>query len=239
MKLNMMVLLFVFIMLQTERVYGRILFSEDFEKGALRQWEVIGGTWKVIQIGNNHVVQTKEEKNPNAFRTLNITDQIFSDFTLEARIWQVSQDHGANIYFHNDQERRNPEQHSGYWFGMSGALAAVGWGTFNAGIQEVWDVLFSDIALDNWVRFRLKVEGKRATMWIQRDGVDRDFQQVFEVGDLSEVTQEDYPPGRLGFVVAGGEVLMDDVMVSDDGRGLAIEPVGKTAILWGQLKQVH
>jgi len=228
------VLSLVWTLLPAGGAFGRILFSDDFEKGDLRQWDVIGGTWKVLQIDNNHLVQTKEAGNPNDFRTLNIMNRAFGDFTMEARIWQVSQDHGANIYFHNDQSRRNPQQHSGYWFGISGALAAVGWGLFKEGAQGVWDALFSNVPL-GWVRLRLKVKGKSATMWIQREGVDDDFQQVFEVADLFEETQADYPKGSIGLVVAGGAVQIDDVIVADDE--LAVEPAGKAAILWGQLKR--
>jgi hypothetical protein len=216
---------------------AKILFSEDFENGKLEQWEVIGGTWKVIEIDGNHVVQTKEGANPNAFRTLNIDTEVFGDFTMVARIWQVSQDHGANIYFRNDQSRRNPERHSGYWYGISGALAASGWGIFDTGAQGVWEVAFSEVALDNWVRLKLAVKGKRATMWIAREDVDEDFQQMFEVDNLSEVTRVDFPRGRIGFVVAGGEVWVDDVVISSDGAGLAVKPRSKAAVTWGRLKR--
>ncbi len=215
---------------------GKVLFSDDFESGNLGQWEVIGGGWKVTKIEGNRVAETKVAVDGDNFRTLNITDQVFSDFTIEARIWQVSQDHGANIYFRNNQSRRNPQQHSGYWFGISGALAAVGWGTFEDGVQSVIDVQFSDVQLDSWVRLKLDVKGRSAVMWIQRGGVDDEFQNVFEVDNLFEVTRQDYPKGSIGFVVAGAEVRIDDVVISDDGKGLAIEPVGKTAVLWGQLK---
>ena len=95
---------------------------------------------------------------------------------------------------------------------------------------------FSDVQLDSWVGLKLDVEDRSAVIWIQRGGVDDEFQNVFEVDNLFEVTRQDYAKGSIGFVVAGAEVRVDDIVISDDGKGLAIELAGKTAVLWGQLK---
>lgn len=232
------VLSLVWIVISGEGAAAQVWFKADFENGNLREWEAIRGTWRVIQSGDNHVVQSRKAVLETGLRTLNIAGRIFGDFTMEARIWQVSRDHGANIYFHNDQSRTNPLRHSGYWFGISGAFRSVGWGTFNKGVQRVWEAqALSDVPLDRWVRLRLEVQGRSARMWLGPEDIAGAFQKVFDIPDLVEVTQMDYPTGRIGFIVGGVEVWMDDVVISGEELVLVIEPTGKAAVLWGQLKR--
>ena len=140
----------VMIMLSRGSALGKIRFSDDFESGNLHRWEAIGGVWEIIEVDGNHVVRTKARTHEK-FLTLNIRNWHFRDFTMEARIWQVSLDQGANIYFHNDQSHNNAHLHSGYWFGVSGPFRAIGWGTIDDGMLRRWDTQRSAVPLNNWM----------------------------------------------------------------------------------------
>ena len=228
----------VVVTLTTGSALGKVKFSDDFESGNLDRWQAVGGEWEIIEVDGNRVARTKGSPD-GKFMTLNIRNWAFDNFTMDARIWQVSLDQGANIYFHNDHSHSNPQRHSGYWFGISGAFRAVGWGTIDDGVFRRWDTQRSAVPLNNWVRLRLEVQGRRATMWMAGDHADDKFQQIFDVINLAKVIGKHYATGHIGFIATNKEVWVDDVVVTGDGTGLAVDPRENAAVLWGQLKRVN
>jgi hypothetical protein len=206
--------------------------KDDFESGKLDRWTPVTGQWEIVREDGNRVLKSVPD-GLTEFRALNLASSVIGDFTFEARIRQVSQDHGANLYFRHNQTPENRVIHTGYWFGISGALAAVGWGTWDHGEQTVDDVMLSPVALD-WVKLRLEATGVKISMWIQREGVDDELALVFELEDIAAETGLDLREGRLGFDVAGNEVWIDDVAI--DGRSLDVAPSGKSAVSWGAVK---
>lgn len=214
------------------------LFSDDFEEGNLEKWEVVAGDWEIGEDDGNHFAVTKAAAEDELFRAVNVAGSQFTDFRMEARIWQVSRDHGANIYYHNDHTAETLNEPSGWWYGISGALDAVGWGWFDKGDQTVWDVLFSPIEL-GWVKLRLEVNGKSAVMSILREGVDNEYMTVFEPEDIAAEAGMNFARGFVGLIVAGDEVRIDDVVITGDTVATAIAPSGKAAATWGRLKGVR
>ena len=210
-----------------------VVIKDNFESGKLDRWTPINGQWDIVREDGNRVLKSVPD-GLTEFRTLNLASGVVGDFTFEARVRQVSQDHGANLYFRHNQTPENLVDHTGYWFGISGGLAAVGWGTWNQGAQTVDDILWSPVPLD-WVKLRLEATGGKISMWVQREGVDDDLTLAFELEDIAAETGLDLKEGRLGFNVAGNEVWIDDVAI--EIRSLDVEVSGKSAVSWGTLKR--
>ncbi len=212
--------------------HSGVLFSDDFESGSLDRWNVVTGTWIVEEEDGNHYART----DGGPFRVMNIAGVVFGDVTMSARIWHVSKDHGANIYARNDRATRDDVRHSGYWFGISGALDAAGWGMFRQGGQTVEDVLVASTALDSWVRVEVTMAGRSATMTAALEDGGVLGEASFDIPDIAEASGLDMPEGFFGFIVAGAQVRVDDVVVTGDADSVVVQPEGSTAILWASLK---
>ncbi|MBT3270946.1 hypothetical protein HN371_27640 [Candidatus Poribacteria bacterium] len=212
--------------------HAAILFADDFQSGDLGAWQVVTGDWRVEEEDGNSYARS----DGGPFRTMNIADRMFGDVTMTARIWQVSQDHGANIYARNDQNAESRGRHSGYWFGVSGPLEAAGWGAFNRGVQTVQGVLYASAPLDTWVRLEVTLTGRSATMTAAVEGGAVVGEAAFDVPDLPAATSLDVPEGYLGFIVAGEQVRVDDVVVHGDVDSVAVRPRQSAAVTWASLR---
>ncbi|MAF10927.1 hypothetical protein CMK11_10805 [Candidatus Poribacteria bacterium] len=111
---------------------------------------------------------------------MNIAARMFSDVTITARMWQVTQDHGASVCTRNDQHADSRGRHSRYWFGISGPLEAAGWGTFSRGVQTVQGVLLASSPLNAWVHLEVTLTGRSATMTAPVEGGDVVGEAAFE-----------------------------------------------------------
>ncbi len=187
---------------------GETLFADDFESGGLEKWDVVNGEWDVIDVDGNHVARLI---NGVDFAVINIANFAASDYTIEVRIWDVSQNQGANIYFRNNRTAANIGADSGFWFGISGALAAVGWGDTQGGLRII-QVARSPVPF-TWMRLKLSLIDENALMWALREGVDDDFIQVFNISGFPTSSGSE----NLGLIVGGREVWVDDVLVYDQG----------------------
>ena len=156
----------------------------------------------------NHVARLT---NGIEFAVINIANFAASDYTIEVRIWDISQNQGANIYFRNNLTAENIGTDSGFWFGISGALEAVGWGDTQGGLRII-QVVRSSLPF-TWMRLKLSVINENALVWALREGVDDDFIQVFNVSGLPTSSGSE----NLGLIVGGREVWVDDVLVYDQG----------------------
>ena len=122
------------------------LFWDDFEAGNLEMWNVVNGEWDIIQEDGNRVARMTSG---DAFGVINIKELAVRDFTMEVRLWQVSRDNGANIYFYNNRTASNIGEDVGYWFGISGALDAVGWGEIIGAEMNLYHGMDSSVPLDS------------------------------------------------------------------------------------------
>ena len=118
---------------------------------------------------------------------------------MRVRLRQVSGDDGANIYFSNNRTSDNIGLDLGYWFGISGALDAIGWGENIGGGLRLYDIVVSETPLDSWVQLALSLLDGRAAMSVMREGVDEGFVPLFDVGPLAVSEGGD----KLGLIVAG------------------------------------
>ena len=188
-----------------------MLFWDDFETGDLHRWTVVNGDWDVIRVDGNRVARLKGGAE---FGVINIRDLAVTDFSMRVRLRHVSGDDGANIYFYNNRTQENIGSDLGYWFGISGALDAIGWGESIGGSLRLSDIVVSETPL-TWVELGLSLLDRRASMAVMREGVDQGFIPLFEVGPLATYNDAE----SLGLVVAGREVWVDDVLVLNTGSG--------------------
>jgi len=126
--------------------------------------------------------------------------------------------------------------HSGYWFGISGPLDAAGWGMFRDGGQTVEGVLVSSSPLDTWVTVEVTMAGRSATMTAVLEDGGVLGEASFDIPDIAEASGLDMPQGFFGFIVAGAQVRIDDVVVIGDADSVAVQPEGSAAMVWGSLK---
>jgi hypothetical protein len=203
-----------------------VLFSDDSESGNLDRWNLVTGSWIVEEEEGNHYART----DGGPFRIINIAGRTFDDITITARMWHVSKDHGANIYARNDGAR------SGYWFGISGPLDAAGWGMFHHGGQTIEGVLVASSPLDTWVTLEVTMTGRSATMSAVLEGGGVLGETAFDIPDIADASGLDMPEGFFGFIVAGAQVRIDDVVVTGDADSVAVQPEGSAAMAWGSLK---
>ncbi|MEO2005460.1 MAG: hypothetical protein ABGY41_15335 [Candidatus Poribacteria bacterium] len=221
-----------FLVLAAPACHAAVLFSDDFESGDLSKWNVVTGSWIVEEEDGNHYART----DGGPFRVMNIAGRTFGDVTITARIWQVTRDHGANIYARNDLVTMEDAQHSGYWFGISGALDASGWGAFRRGGQTVGGVLVASTPLDTWVRLEVTLTGQSATMTAALEGDVALGEASFDIPNIASATGLDIPEGYFGFIVAGEQVRIDDVVVTGAADSVAVQPHRSAAITWASVK---
>ena len=183
-----------------------ILFWDDFESGTLDKWTVVNGAWDVVRVDGNRVARLKAGAE---FGAINIWDLTVAGFSMQVRLRHVSGDDGANIYFYNNRVHDNIGADLGYWFGISGALDAIGWGESVGGALRLNDIVVSETPLDSWVQLRLSLIDRRASMAVMREVVDEGFIPLFDVGPLVAHDAAE----SLGLVAAGREVWVDDVLV--------------------------
>lgn len=221
-----------FLVLAAPVCRGAVLFADDFESGDLSKWNVVTGSWIVEEEDGNHYARS----DGGPFRIMNIAGRMFGDVTMTARIWHVTKDHGANIYARNDRATRDDVLHSGYWFGISGALDASGWGTFRRGGQTVGGVLVSSAPLDTWVLLEVTLTGQSVTMTAALEGDVALGEASFDIPDIAAATGLDIPEGYFGFIVAGQQVRIDDVVVTGAADSVAVRPHRSAAITWASVK---
>lgn len=210
-------------------INGKTLFEDDFEGDDFAaKWDIVAGNWEVREIDGNHAVW----HDGGGSETIVIKDMVFDDFIVEMRILHVSDSAGAHIYFRTNEGPDN-DSGDGYLHGEDAGINVIRWFRVTAGSPAVQEELNDiDITPDTWTWFKVRMENNRAEMWYRREGKDDDYILAYEANDLDE-----YDEGGIGTWV-GGEVLFDDVLVTDL-EGAPVEPGGKLANIWGKIKSRH
>ena len=207
-------------------VNAKILFQDDFEGDDFDdKWIIVVGNWEVREVDGNSVAW---HDGPGS-ETILIRDMIFDNFIAEMRVLHVSDSAGAQIYWATDEGPGNSSG-NGYLFGEDASGNTIRWYRVNGGNPVLQDQIPNiDITPDTWTWFKVRAEGSRAEMWYRREGKDDEYTLAFDVNELDE-----YEDGAIATWM-GGEVLVDDVLVTDL-KGVAVEPGDGLVSAWGSIK---
>ena len=172
-----------------------VLYADDFESGTLSQWDNTSGIGRIVQDGDQHVLQL--ENKTGSYVILQMNGHPRADYTAETRIRILRSTSSYTDLFVNI--RTNPE--GSYSGGLDvesatlGLLATVN-GTFNdLGTKTV------GLALNQWVNIRLRAVGNKIDLFMDERL-------------LLSVTHSYHLAGTLSFSIAPGTLIqLDDVRV--------------------------
>ena len=198
----------------------------DFEsKEQLDDWEVIQGTWSII----NGELDGKgpQAGQPGVMIVLanHIWQDEWKDYTVEFKAKILEDTEDAGIVFRWQKAEPNDRRYYLYridnWPRGFNQKQAEGWVADNMQGQEK-----IEIEPDTWYKFRLEVVGNKFNCYL-------DDKLIFKLSD----SKDTYSWGRVGFRMWNSHARYDNLDIRGPGiPGAAVSPNGKIAYTWGQIK---
>jgi hypothetical protein len=224
----------VFLLLAAS-VSAQTYFQDDFEDpdATADKWEIILGDWEV---NDGIFQQTGQGIDPwlVAMVSNDYWNMAWTEYTIEFKVRNPVDglDNGVSVLFRvqdpvppNWDERRGANSHVYRW-GLNIAMNSNGViGVYEPGTYTRLVEAPNSLVIGEWHGVKLEVTESIATAYI-------DDKQVLETDDVR------WTEGRVGIQAYDGPLDFGDFIVYGPA-GAVVEPDGKTAATWGQIKKEH
>ena len=226
-------------------------FMETFDGGDLAEWQELvqlnnaSGSWEII---NNELHAVSRE---TFVRLLTTGDDTWEDYTVEFDVKPLKK-HGigsisiaarvtgtslvlcsiADPVVLIDGETVHVERMSCYYGDLHGVVFVI-----------LHTEPHSLLRLNKWSHLKLDIQGKWVTFWVNGKQV-MESSAIVNFKDVQDQELNKFPDlltGGVGLGLANYTARFDNITVTGNGipnrGGLAVNPKGKLATMWGNLKR--
>ena len=195
------------------------IWQENFDRGLPDGWNEVSGEWKIVK-------DAYAETSGGPYAKTMFGDENWTDYTLEVDVTLVKHVNvnAAGVLIRADTDGDNGMR---YWIRTDQHKCQ-----FSRWRENQWEHIKTPLPVEPEVgeTYRLKViaEGQNYQCFV-------DDELVFEGDDDMKFRDS----GRIGFITFEANVHFDNLSIDgEDIPAFAVEPNGKLATRWGQLKTV-
>jgi len=231
--------MFLILILCVSTVSAEILFQDDFESGKVdnKNWAPLG-TWAIEDSDDEHDVLGKKVLAVQGSEIGLSVDNFPEEFDYYADFRTVAA--GLTGFVFHAQDGNNVYMHQVSTAGSGHTPQHIRWHRKVGGGYSVDALPFADkVNRDQNVWYRVKFEVRKNynfKAYLGDVGVEDDGLTL-----VSEWTdaQKSFEKGKIGIRMSGGErAQYDNIVISSAGFDIfSVEPNGKLALTWGNLKR--
>ena len=195
------------------------IWQENFDKGLPDGWNEVKGEWKIVK-------DTYAETSGAEYAKTMFGDEDWTDYTLEVDVTLVKNVNvnAAGVLIRADTDGDNGMR---FWIRTDQHKCQ-----FSRWKENQWDHIKTPLPVEPEVgeTYRLKIvaEGQNYQCFV-------DDELLFDGEDNAKFRDS----GRIGFITHTANVHFDNLSIDgEDIPSFAVEPNGKLATRWGQLKTV-
>lgn len=209
-------------------------YQENFEDGKADEWQTASGDW---QIENGEYVQLEvtaqgggEARNRAAGYA--VGDTSWTDYTFQVMIKPISSINYAGVMFRVGELDGGPDGNTFrdtsqyyYWLiGIGGTYSKI----WQAPACKVLEESPGDtLKVGEWNEVKVEMKGQNTRLYLNgKEQKDFNFPEDVQI-----------EAGGIALATYNASASFDDVKA--EGPGLAVNPGGKAAIIWGELKRLH
>ncbi len=176
-----------------------VLYEEKFD-GSAEGWATYGGTWQVSN-GQYHV-------NSGAGYKALITDQVFTDYVLEADV-KIKSGNEAGLIFRVSNPSVGADAFSGYYIGISAANKSATLGQMNNGVWNEIATKKLPINVGEIYRIKVIVNEGHIVVYINDNPLNVNAYPKFDVLEKTH-----FGTGQIGLRTFNAEASFDNVKIS-------------------------